>query len=152
MCPNASLCMALVGTGSTPSGFLKSSDGGTSWRFLPLPAGWVQSFGARLQCFGAQTCFVSSSASFLSSAVNAFRTTDGGQTWHPVKFPANAQLFGFACASEAFCVGGSISNSFSPENGSRTPLLSVSHDGGATWGLQAMPVPQLVKGQPGPQK
>jgi photosystem II stability/assembly factor-like uncharacterized protein len=137
--------MAVVGTGDTPSGFLKSSDGGASWEFLPLPAGWEQSLGARLQCFGAQMCIVSSSASFLSSAVNAFRTSDGGQTWHPVKFPANAQLFGIACASEEFCVGGSISNSFSPENGSKTPLLSVSRDGGATWELQAMPVPQLVK-------
>jgi photosystem II stability/assembly factor-like uncharacterized protein len=138
--------MGVLETDATPSGFLKSTDGGASWQFLPLPAGWEQSLGAHLQCSGADMCIASSSPSILSSAVNAFRTTDGGQTWHPVVFPANAELFGLACASEQFCVGGAISSSFNPANGSRTPFLAVSRDGGATWKREAMPVPRPVKG------
>jgi photosystem II stability/assembly factor-like uncharacterized protein len=136
--------MALVEAGSGPVGFLRSTDSGVSWGYLPLPSGLASTFGAELTCSGPDHCLVMSDPTFTVPANSGVSTTDGGQSWQQMQLPGNAQLFNVSCASSDVCVAGSATAT--DDGGTRAPTLSVSRDGGATWTTEAMPVPRLLKG------
>lgn len=105
---------------------LATSDGGDTWRALPLPSGFRVSGGLDFRT--AQQGWIT--GGIKGTCDQIWRTDDGGQTWTPVPDtcpPYTLYAVDFTSAERGFAAGGSI-----PFIGARTGILETD-DGGVHW-------------------
>lgn len=123
-CPSPTNCVA-VGQDSSSSGLvLLSSDGGVTWREVPVPVGTGPL--ASVSCPTTTRC---EAAVFEPDGISIISSSDGGETWSPQYVPAAADvgnLETIRCSSSADCVA-----TGSGGNGEATILLTT--DGGLDW-------------------
>ncbi len=110
------------GTGGT---FLKTSDGGGTWKVGTVPGTEKLDF-RDVEAFDAKTAYVLSIGSGEDSRI--YKTTDGGDTWKLQFKNTNAKAFfdAIACWDKANCIAMS-----DPVDGHY--LLMSTSDGGETW-------------------
>lgn len=116
--PNHIFLLTLDNPPSQSASVLKSTDGGATWqrRMLPKTTSWTQ----QGQIAMADALH---GAVMLQSADGFFRTSDGGETWHPVSFPP-------AIFHDLFCP--------EPDVYIAVGLYAArTTDGGATWSSPA---------------
>ena len=147
-CPTVSVCYA-SGFNADTSSFtnlavptLYSGDGGLSWSYLPSPPSGFAGF----TCFSASTCYGWGMAN-SQNEVNAYYTTNSGQTWTelPTPYPLSgggADYYGFSCWAESACM---YVYSELGMYGFGTAVVATTTSGGTTWttdgstGLVAQP-------------
>jgi hypothetical protein len=151
-------------SGLTPDDlvFASTSDGGVTWTtsILPelpdeagyevMPAGGVGA--SSLSCPDAATCVVVAHLGGLSSAQAAFdawRTTNGGQTWQESRLASgfsalvNGESSTVACPNMTTCWAGPALEGANYPNGA----LLRSRDDGASWSPVALPAPSNAPSQ-----
>ena len=137
-CPSDQSCFAAT-TGTW--NIVATSDGGSSWvgQSAPFAPGTIT-------CSTGTTCFA-----FSASSGAVARTSDG-ITWNartPLPTPAAYFGSGVSCPTPTFCVVVGAGSYAFPEI-PPTPVLFVSHDGGASWQEPPFPIPaQLYENRPG---
>ena len=104
----------------------KTTDGGRTWRVVPLPAGFLPLGG--LDFRDAEHGWITGAAK--GTCTELWRTGDGGQSWQPV--PGTCPPFGlyavdFVDAQHGYVAGGAI-----PFIGAQAGILETT-DGGAHW-------------------
>lgn len=116
--PDHIFLLTLDNPPSQSASVLKSTDGGATWqrRNLPGTTGWTQQ--GQIAMADARH-----GAVMLQSADGFFRTSDGGETWHPVSFPPAIFHDLFCPEPDVYIATGSYA--------ARTT------DGGATWSSPA---------------
>jgi photosystem II stability/assembly factor-like uncharacterized protein len=138
-------------------GLLRSTDGGRTWKGIPLPAvsGVTRAVGVTSISFinAREGWLLASVASFTSKeAVAAYRSTDGGETWTVVaahQFYSDGSVGG---GNGIGLVGNKNSITFfnsttglitigSLPYAAWKPFVYVTQDGGSTWGEQNLSVP-----------
>jgi photosystem II stability/assembly factor-like uncharacterized protein len=141
--PNTAWVLA-AGTDFYSATLYRTSDGGVTWSSAGVPFG-----GADLQFLDRQTgrALADRGAAAGSQAVELFQTADGGATWtsvftdHPQMPNASDSLpFGGVKSGIAFIdpqTGWTAGSIPAPGN----IYLYVTHDGGANWAPQAVPLP-----------
>ena len=158
-CADSLHCLATATAGTSPesryaeypedpSELLQSDDGGLSWSALHTDLPWDNMDISDLICASVSQCLVEGfPADLRTSGTTMFRTTDFGSTWHsvalPRESPGNAlSLYRPACATQSFCVMTGVAGMPSDTNsGNGEPVMLTTHDGGATWSQQKIPVP-----------
>ncbi|MGH2718533.1 MAG: hypothetical protein ACRDJU_08140, partial [Actinomycetota bacterium] len=184
-CVSASVCSAgaslldpASGPEEHPGGdpqLLTTSDGGATWRAVPVPAPTAPMPGGAggadyaapsavrdLACFSAQSCLLTltyvipeptrTNAYQYSEGAMVMRTDDAGAHWSSAKLPrgdlgnAGADTPTISCSSAQICV---VSGGDQLIGGrpDRIPMVWTTEDGGATWSVGALP--QGVLDSPG---
>jgi hypothetical protein len=147
-CDGDGNCIGLVpaGTVQAPSAegivAIRSSDWGRSWTTTssPIP------FGAGIllmECGDTLHCVLAFPAD-EGTTFDISRTSDGGETWTTMAAPSGwpAIAISLSCADGEDCY---LSASDSNQGGYASPVLEVTHDGGASWTPLQLPD---VAGQP----
>jgi photosystem II stability/assembly factor-like uncharacterized protein len=119
-CGSATTCIAIganpVGAtqGSEPGVEIQSTDGGTTWTDVSLPAGsWLVN---ALSCPDANDCVLSGPSS-ITSGTPAWTSSDGGSTWSATVLPtAVSAVSSISCVSASSCVYVGLSGT-SPTSG-----------------------------------
>jgi len=128
-CPSTSTCYAAGGAALTSPVVAKTSDGGHSWRQLPVAAGSNYFYG--ISCPSSSSCV----AVGYNGAIQT--TADGGASWTVRANPyagSYHEIRAVSCGSVSACVA--------VTNYQGTTL--VTSDGGATWTLRAGAVSGLL--------
>ena len=135
-CSSTEVCYA-----DTNLGIIGTNDGGATWS---VQATFLASV---LSCPTATTtCFA------LASGQQLYVTSDSGATWSPVStLPGSigrevVEGADISCpdANDCFVAGAIVANATTG-----TPMLWVSHDGGATWSTPTAPYPNWPGPPPG---
>ena len=124
-CPSSTDCIAVGAS------LLVSHDGGATWAATTVPGGTGPL--RTVSCASTTSCIaIGDNAQGLSdpnAGASAIESTDGGNTWTSVSFPAGtATLDQVSCDTATQCVAGGLS----PTAGGSAPLFQ-SNDGGTTW-------------------
>lgn len=145
-CPTTTVCWAAgASNGSNSPQVAKSSDGGQTWK-LATPAGWASGavgWWNAIDCVSKSVCWVAGVGAGPTTTPAAAVTTDGGKTWRtmsnlpPVPVDPAGNTYGLtavSCVSAISCVavGG-------PNDGTGSPAIISTTDGGATWSISADP-------------
>jgi hypothetical protein len=148
VCPDSTHCTALAGSAppsangaNPPTEMISSEDGGLSWSKMTTNLNFGHLGLKGFFCGDSQHCIL------LSANEGQLYTQNAGRTWKSSSYenvPIGFQMvvFSGACATGQFCVltGGAIPSGL----GVATPILLVTHNGGASWSVQRLPVPRLV--------
>lgn len=131
-CVATQTCDALAFTTTGELRFVRTTDGGATWKDLFDLGGTVTSGGASLACPSAKVCYVAIgylNLAHLKVATRAYRTANGGTSWKRLDIPASfaSTLDQIACPSTTTCV---LTNHSSAE---------VSKDAGAAWSPSHIP-------------
>ena len=133
-CPGARLCMAVGLTGSASAGIvLTTSNAGSSWRAVPIPAGATVITG--VECASAIDCTIiaTDGTTFWSAHSNDF-----GHTWQRGgNLPAGLQDAGsLTCVTGGSCL---VTGFTTTTAGHGQGAIVISDDGGATWTAANVP-------------
>jgi len=152
--PNGSRTIPGVDPGDSPGGSsaYRSTDGGSTWEQLAIPADtWLSS---PIACSGPDTCAVGAivdvgQAPGSSGKPVVLTTTDGGSTWIGHNLPASVGLVtDLACPTDSHCVGLALSDIDATIKGVQ-PYAGVyrfyptsvftTDNGGITWAESSVP-------------
>jgi photosystem II stability/assembly factor-like uncharacterized protein len=146
-CTDSSQCLAFARTGTAqsatgfPTEMIVSSDGGATWTEKPtnLVLNGTSSPG-RLVCGGQEHCLL------FSVVPGMMQSWDGGGTWIPARLTpfkpgGRVGVVAAGCASAQFCVAAGLE---ADGPGPATPVLIVTRDGGSSWKVEPLPVPQTL--------
>jgi photosystem II stability/assembly factor-like uncharacterized protein len=89
---------------TVPGEALETSDGGTTWVSVSLPASTAAV--DQVTCGSDQACFVGGSSDQRGGTAAAFaKTSDGGSSWTAASPPAGmSAIAGMACRDDGHCV------------------------------------------------
>ena len=144
-CPTVTTCFALAVRYASPKGGAQpesvslyvSSDFGTTWSVLPMPAGFIPK--SELSCPSEQVCAVGGTE---GKEPTFAVTIDGGHQWGVVAVSGTDVLKALACRSAAVCVGVLQSAALRSPNDDTSIVRTA--DGGASWALTSVPVAGTV--------
>lgn len=153
-CPTVTACYADAPGGTAAAVIEASTDGGTSWRADPLPAGTRVT--TKLACPTAEQCLVAAnggtsagSGAPAGGSPSILATDDGGSSWTVRPLPGGiAEVVGLACSTASQCVGDGIAGP-TADRAQGTPVAVVTNDGGSTWALVPLPGPLAPSGTDG---
>ena len=151
-CPSASMCYAIAVQRTSPSGdaavsavsLYVSSDLGTSWAVLPMPAGFLPT--SALSCPTGQMCAIGGVIADQSVLV---ATTDGGHQWSITPESTIGTLGSLVCVSATSCTGVTVSpaaptSSAAPASYSDVAFVHTD-DSGQNWATTPIPVTGTVR-------
>jgi photosystem II stability/assembly factor-like uncharacterized protein len=130
------LVLGIQRTSEGTTRVLVTTDGGKTWSGSALPGSPLSEAAV---CVSATSCYATAGG---SGPYELFHSMSGGASWQLLwRFPADVQLVSVACPTGTEClVGGSIGAA-----GSERAYLSITRNGGASWGAIRVPSPWPVE-------
>ncbi len=143
------------GAGSQGVAIYATSNGGTTWAKLSEADTSGAPGHLPVQCSKMAPVFLNTSTGWLPGACNAgggpflYLTHDGGRTWNPNPLALPASFGGVCmCEIDGFHFADSRNGVFllygAGADGQTRLFLYATHDAGATWRSQAMPLVSMV--------
>ena len=140
VCPSAHECLVTLTTSNLRVAAGVSSNGGTSWRIVRLPAELLGL--SSLSCADALHCVAAGTTATPGTIRQSpvfVTTADGGTSWLVRPIPSAfgiTGLYSIACTSATSCLAVAIDLR-------QVTHLLVSSDGGAIWTLRSSPLKDL---------
>lgn len=133
-CQTAKTCSAGAEDHGKPA-FTVTRDGGRTWTTSPLPAAaGVITF---LRCPATTTCRALAARQGQTNLFDEHLvTTDDGRHFTTIALPTADRIYLLSCPTASHCVAAGLGPAL---NSTRTGLILVSDDGGATWSPGTLP-------------
>jgi len=152
-CLPSMTCWAAVSRSGSATALMNSSDGGRTWKLVALPGDWDHASAPQLTCTSARICLLTGTSearrSGRISSYVAFRTTDAGVSWQRAVLPRGRfiQWVSPSCDSSGQCIAPGLLEVDETGSVGKKSVITMSHNGGLTWGVQPFPMPRV----PGPR-